>query len=147
MDKRKYVYFHSLKECCKLCIMHYATIFNLLKLVLHLSTLFYTFILNFIHIYKGPFNIYHLSLLTLKVISRIKNLIGDFHGGWMFKTQRFHCRGHEFGLIPGQGTKTKMLHTTWLSQKKEKNSIKKSGYLIICILQIYKFWINVSFKC
>ena len=52
---------------------------------------------------------------------------GDFPGGPVVRTLRFHCRGT--GSIPGQGAK--ILHATWLSQKLNKTN-KQNKLILGC---------------
>ena len=78
----------------------------------------------------------HFSLAAFKILSLAFNsLTGDFPGGPVVKTLRFHCRG--VGAIPGQGTK--IPHAARHSQKKKKLSfffLNLFIYLLMAVLRL-----------
>ena len=51
----------------------------------------------------------------------------DFPGGPVVKIPRFHCRGHRFGSIPGQGIKIPHLISGGTAKKKKRLPSRKLG--------------------
>ena len=53
----------------------------------------------------------------------------DFPGGPVVKIRSFHCRGHRFGSIPGQGIKIPHPASGGIAKKKKKKKtfINKAG--------------------
>ena len=50
----------------------------------------------------------------------------DFPGGPVVKIPHFHCRGHRFGSIPGQGIKIPHLISGGTAKKKKKDFHQES---------------------